>query len=83
MTDFDALITLIKAVAGFAVVFGVFILVQAFIRKESGCGADKDPLDYMPHGCANCSRRKAGQCSRLTSSGAIREEEEEHHHELA
>lgn len=55
---------LLKTVAGFAAIFGLFIAVQMIVRKQSGCRGDKDPLDYMAHGCANCARKASGQCSR-------------------
>jgi hypothetical protein len=68
-----------KAVAGFGVVLGLFIAVQYFIRRQSGCAnANKDLLDYMPHGCANCSRSADGKCRRNRMHN-----EETHHHELA
>lgn len=91
----ETLIALAKTVAGFAAVLGFWILVQMYIRRQSGCvSQDKDLLDYMPHGCSNCSKRKAGLCSRTASaaggsSQAVtknhqqQQEEEEHHHELA
>jgi hypothetical protein len=81
----ETLIALAKTVAGFAVVLGVWILVQMYIRRHSGCvSRDKDLLDYMPHGCANCSRSKSGQCSRTRGNAVTNhQEEEQHHHELA
>ena len=83
----ETLFTLAKTVAGFAAILGVWILVQMYIRRQSGCvSRDKDLLDYMPHGCANCSRSKSGQSSRTRGNAVTttnHQEEEQHHHELA
>ena len=67
------LLELLKAMAGFAIVLGGWLLIQYFIRRQSGCARDKDPLDYMPHGCAGCQGK--GHCKKL--------KDEEHHHEPA
>jgi len=63
---------LITTIFGFAIVLGGWVLLQNFIRRHSGCAADKDLLDHMPHGCAGCS-----------GSGDCRKRRDEHHHELA
>ena len=51
---------LVRTIIGFAIVLGGWVLLQSFIRKQSGCAGDKDLLDYMPNGCAGCSR--SGEC---------------------
>jgi hypothetical protein len=80
------LLASVKTVLGFAVVLGAFILIQGWVRRQSGCRDDQDPLEYMPHGCSNCNSRKSGNCKRFTTDGALRSHEgkkEDHHHELA
>lgn len=73
MTFQEQFVSALTTVMGFATVLGIFLLIQAFVRKKTGCGRGKDPLDYMPHGCAGCSGSK---CRR-------KNHEEEHHHEIA
>jgi hypothetical protein len=75
MMQLETWFALLRTVGVFAVIFGIWIVVQTIVRKQSGCRGDKDPLDYMAHGCANCTR-KPGECSR-------RIREDSHHHELA
>lgn len=75
MIQNDTWFALLRTTGVFAIIFGVWIIVQLIVRKQSGCLRDKDPLDYMAHGCANCTR-KTGECSH-------RIREESHHHELA
>lgn len=78
------LVSLATTTAGFATVLGIFLLIQTFIRRQSGCARDKDPLDYMPHGCGACHKTGTGTCSRGAAGRRLnRKEEEEHHHELA
>jgi hypothetical protein len=54
-----------------ALVLGLWFLLQAYLLWKSGCGGDRDLLDYMAHGCASC--KGAGACGRKLK---------EHHHEL-
>ncbi len=69
----EALISLAKAVLGFLSVMLIWFGVQAFIRRRSGCGSNKDVLDFMKHGCAGC--KGDGACHNR--------EKKEKHHELA
>ena len=79
MELWDTFLALLKAMAGFGIVLGGWLLIQYFIRRKSGCTGDKDPLDYMPNGCAGCSRKASGQCR----GGATKDQKDEHHHEPA
>ncbi len=56
---------------GFFAILSIWFGIQAFVRRRSGCGSDRDVLDHMAHGCAGCSG--AGRCGR---------KRKEHHHEL-
>lgn len=49
-----ALVSALKAAAGFFIVMAIWLGIQAFARKRSGCASDRDMLDYMLHGCGNC-----------------------------
>jgi len=69
----EALINLAKAVLGFLSVMLLWFGVQAFIRRRSGCGSNKDVLDFMKHGCSGCKGN--GACHNRRK--------EEEHHELA
>jgi hypothetical protein len=68
----NTIITLLATIAGLFLVLGAWFLIQSYFRWKSGCGADKDLLDYMAHGCASC--KGPGACAR--------KQETEHHHEL-
>ena len=50
----DAVLSVLKAAAGFFIVLAVWLGIQAFARRKSGCARDRDMLDYMLHGCGNC-----------------------------
>jgi hypothetical protein len=60
----------LKAAGGFFVVMSVWLGIQAFARRKSGCARDRDMLDYMLHGCGNClhatatNRKKRKNCGR-------------------
>jgi hypothetical protein len=57
-----ALFGVLKAAGGFFVVMSVWLGIQAFARRKSGCARDRDMLDYMLHGCANCLH--GGNCDK-------------------
>jgi hypothetical protein len=69
----EAILNLAKAVLGFLGVMLIWFAIQAFIRRRSGCGSNKDVLDFMKHGCAGCKGN--GACHNRGK--------EERHHELA
>ena len=50
----DAVLGILKASAGFFIVIGIWLGIQAFARKKNGCAPNRDMLDYMLHGCGNC-----------------------------
>jgi len=60
MTLLDALFSVLRAAAGMFVVLGVWSLLQAFVRRRSGCrNPDKDVLEFMLHGCCgNCHHKE-------------------------
>jgi len=62
--------SLLTAVIGILIIMGAWFVIQAVIRKNSGCGSDRDVLEYLAHGCGACDRSKACRKS------------EEKHHEL-
>ena len=54
---------LLRAAGGMFVVLGIWVLIQALVRRRSGCkNPDKDVLESMVHGCAEC--RGHGSCHR-------------------
>jgi hypothetical protein len=68
MRVLGALLAVLKAAAGMFIVLGIWLGVQNFVRRKSGCGRDRDMLDFMLHGCGGCSnnancikRRKDGE----------------------
>jgi hypothetical protein len=50
----DGIVELVDTVAGFAVVMGIWVGIQAWIRKRRGCSSDRDMLDFMLSGCGGC-----------------------------
>ena len=76
------LLTLGATVAGLFLALGVFFLLQSYVRWKSGCGSDRDLLDYMAHGCGGC--KGPGSCGRSKELSRDREGAvgKEHHHEL-
>ena len=58
----DALLSVLKAAAGFFIVMAVWLGIQGFTRRRSGCARDRDMLDYMLHGCGSCLQ--GGNCDR-------------------
>ncbi len=69
----ESLQSLLTAVIGFVIIMSGWFVIQAVIRKNSGCGSDRDVLEYLAHGCGACDRSKA--CRNRAKS-------EENHHEL-
>lgn len=57
-----ALLDVVKAAAGMFAVMSVWIGIQAFVRRRSRCGRDRDMLEFMLNGCGGCSN--AGICTR-------------------
>ena len=68
----STLITLVTTVLGLFVTLGAWFLIQSYFRWKSGCGGDRDLLEYMAHGCGGC--KDSGSCTRKATK--------EHHHEL-
>ena len=66
--------SLLTAVIGILIIMGAWFVIQALIRKNSGCGSDRDVLEYLAHGCGACDRSK---CRKSESAKS-----EENHHEL-
>jgi len=67
----DAVWNLVSAVAGFFIVMSLWLGIQTFIRRRSGCGQDRDPLDFMLKGCGGCANRAT--CSRKKGLGGDHE----------
>ncbi|HLJ50656.1 MAG TPA: hypothetical protein VKU01_31800 [Bryobacteraceae bacterium] len=51
--------SLLTAVIGILIIMGAWFVIQAVVRKNSGCGSDRDVLEYLAHGCGACERSKA------------------------
>jgi len=66
------ILTLVSTIVGLFLALGAFFLIQSYFRWKSGCGGDRDLLEYMAHGCGGC--KGDGPCSRAQAK--------EHHHEL-
>jgi hypothetical protein len=68
----SALVSVLKAAAGFFIVMSAWLAIQAFARRRGGCARDRDMLDYMLHGCGNCLHgntcEKSKERSRIISS---------------
>ena len=67
----EFIVSLFGGVVGIMTVLGLWYVIQAYVRFKSGCGHDRDLLEFMAHGCAGC--KGPGSCGR---------EVKEHHHEL-
>jgi|HubBroStandDraft_6_1064221.scaffolds.fasta_scaffold354415_2 hypothetical protein len=65
----EALLSVIKATAGFFIVMAVWLAIQAFARRRNGCAPDRDMLDYMLHGCGNCLH--GGNCEKSKERSRI------------
>jgi len=72
----DLIVSVLTAAGSIAVVLGLWYVLQMYLRYKSGCGKDRDLLEFMAHGCAGC--KGPGSCGRNPEH----EETEEHHHEL-
>jgi hypothetical protein len=68
----STLLTLVLTVLGFVIVLGLWYVIQMYVRYKSGCGDDRDLLEFMAHGCTGC--KGPGSCSRKTTHS-------EHHYE--
>ena len=64
------MLDILTAVIGILIIMSGWFVIQALIRKNSGCGSDRDVLEYLAHGCGACDRSKC------------RKQSEENHHEL-
>jgi hypothetical protein len=73
MSVFGALLDVLKAAAGMFIVMSLWLGIQTFMRRRSGCGRDQDMLDFMLHGCGGCAG--SGICTRKRKDG-------EHHEPL-
>lgn len=71
MTVPDALINLLKTFAGFFIVLGAWFGFQALLRRKSGCGGDKDMLEFMLGGCGNCANRGTCESKKRKDSGPL------------
>jgi len=58
----DLLLDVLRAAAGFFIVLGIWLGIQAFVRSRSTCGRDRDMLDFMLNGCGGCANKAT--CSR-------------------
>lgn len=54
----------LTGIFGFAIVIGIWYLLQALARRRSGCALDQDMLEG--HGCGACDR--SGACRRKLNS---------------
>jgi hypothetical protein len=81
MSIAETAVQLVEAVAGMFAVLGLWILIQNFVRKRSGCRADHDVLDFMAHGCGSCVRGETCR-NRMKNAGLNTEihPETEHTH---
>jgi hypothetical protein len=64
-----ALLNVLKAACGFFIVMSVWLGIQAFARRRSGCARDRDMLDYMLYGCATCLH--GGNCDKSKERARI------------
>jgi hypothetical protein len=55
----DALFDVLRVAGGFLTVMVVWIAIQAFVRRKSSCGRDRDMLDFMLNGCGACANKSA------------------------
>jgi len=65
----DALLSVLKVAAGFFIVMAIWLGIQGFARRRSGCARDRDMLDYMLHGCGGCLH--GGNCDRSKERARI------------
>jgi hypothetical protein len=66
----SALVEFATAIGGMLAVLIIWFVIQAFVRWRSGCGANKDVLDFMKHGCAGC--KGDGACHNPGNEGETR-----------
>jgi hypothetical protein len=67
----EPILNVLIAALGMAVVLGLWYVLQMYLRYKSGCGKDRDLLEFMAHGCAGC--KGPGTCHSDPAK--------EHHHE--
>ncbi len=78
---FDTVLSLLTGVFGLMAILGLWLLLQAVVRRSSGCGEGKDVLDYLGHGCGGC--KGSSSCTkRRNVTGAETPESESKNHEL-
>jgi hypothetical protein len=70
--EMEIVVSVLKAVGAIFSVMALWFLWMTYVRRRSGCRADKDVLEHMTHGCTGC---QGGVCHQR--------EAEEEHHELA
>jgi hypothetical protein len=75
----ETLVEFAKALAGMAIVMGIWFAVQALVRRVNHKAASEDVLDHLAHGCCGgCENAATGSCTKSSSSG-----KDQHHHEPA
>jgi len=67
----SVLLKFVEVSAGLFLVLGAWYAIQMYVRYKTGCGADRDLLEFMAHGCTGCKGH--GSCGRTTHT--------EHHYE--
>lgn len=73
----NTILTLLLTVLGFMIVLGAWYAIQMYLRYRSGCGHDRDLLEFMAHGCTGC--KGPGNClQNRDREGAAHSE---HHYE--
>jgi hypothetical protein len=66
-------LNLLKAVGGMFLVLTLWVSIQAFVRRRSGCkNPDKDVLDFMLNGCGGSCSHKANCHSETAGTGGVR-----------
>lgn len=65
----ETLLSLLRGVLGILAVMGLWVILQAIVRRGSGCGADKDVLDYLAHGCGGCKGSDACRKRKRVTGG--------------
>jgi hypothetical protein len=67
------LLNLLEAVAGMFLVLTLWVSLQAFVRRRSGCkNPDKDVLDFMLNGCGGSCSNKGSCHTAQTGTGGAR-----------
>lgn len=67
----ETLLALVKTFAGFFVVLGAWCGFQALLRRHSGCGREKDMLQFILGGCGGCVNRGACESKKGKGQGKL------------